>query len=214
MSTPGRPRRITAEAIADAGVKLTLPNVTVRGIAAELGVSEMSIYRHTGDAEGLRNLVAEAIIDRANFTLADLDDPEDALVDLAVRLREFVLEHPGIADYLANLGPRTQLAVDRINRAQTQFAERYAFPAEQASILVSTVAEHAIALAALDFWSHRERRSPDHLSTSLATVRAGALAAAELSPQARFEWSMRAAARGTMQLLGLPSRASAPGSTT
>lgn len=210
MSSPGRPRLVTTEAIVDAGIALTLPNVTVRAIARALGVSEMSVYRRVGEVEQLRTVVAEGIIERADFAFPEADDPEDALVQIGRLLRDFVLLHPGIAEHLANLDPRTPVTVGRIDEAQSQFAERYAIPAAHASILVSTVAEHAIALAALRPRSHSEVRDPDSLDAANTTVRAGAQIAAPLSPEARFDWAMRAVARGAMTMLALPTRADTP----
>ncbi len=206
MSRSGRPRRITVEALVNAGARLTLPHVTVRAIAAELGVSEMSIYRRVGHLDDLRALVAEGLVERADFTLHDLEDPEDALVDLARRLREFVLANAGIAAHLVALGPSTLLTVQRIDRAQTDFAERYGFSAAQASILVSTVAEHAVALAEVNPRSHQQERDPESMSVAAPTVRAGALVTAALTPEERFEWSIRATARGALAMLGLPIR--------
>ncbi|WP_193081877.1 TetR/AcrR family transcriptional regulator [Brevibacterium aurantiacum] len=210
MIRSGRPRRLTTAAIVDAGTKLTLPKLTVRGIASELGVSEMSIYRRAGSIQGLRDLVAEGIVERADFALPNLDDPEDALVDLARRLRDFVLTNPGIAEHLTRLSSATPVSVGRIDRSQAEFAERYGISAAQASILVSTIAEHAVALAAVNPRSHSQVRDSTSLSAVVSTVRAGALATAALSPEERFCWSIRATARGMLGMLGLPIRTDTP----
>ncbi|MGO1770144.1 MAG: TetR/AcrR family transcriptional regulator [Microbacterium sp.] len=210
MSAVGRPRRVTTGAIVEAGAALTLPEVTVRGVAMKLGVSEMSIYRAVSNLAGLRDLVAEGIVERADFSLDDVRDPEDALVAVARRLRAFVRDNPGIASHLANLGPRTPRTVARIEEAQAAFAERYGASASQASVLLSTVAEHAVALAAVDPRSHREARDPETVADDFPTVRAGARATAALSPEERFEWSIRATIRGAMSMLGLPARTDAP----
>lgn len=207
MRTPGRPRIVTDAAIIEAGVRITLPNVTVRAIAAELGVSEMSVYRRTGGLDALRLLIADGIVARADFTVPDRDDPEDAIIDLAHQLRDFVLKHPGIAAHLADLGAEARGTLQRVEQAQTAFAARYGLTPAQASILVSTVAENAVALSALNLRSHREARNPGALDNATPTIRAGAAAAANLSPAERFSWSIRAAARGTMSMLGLPVRA-------
>ncbi|MGO1852754.1 MAG: TetR/AcrR family transcriptional regulator [Microbacteriaceae bacterium] len=202
MSTIGRPRLVTDDALIEAGRTLTLPNVTVRAVAAELGVSEMSIYRKAGNLEGLRTLIAEGIIQQADFTLSCLPSPEEALVDLARRLRDYVLENPGIAEHLANLDQSAPLTLGRIDAAQRAFAEQYDLSPAHASVLVSTIAEHAVALAALNPRSHREHRDPQALEHS-PTARAGAEATSALSPDERFTWSIRATARGALALLEL-----------
>ncbi|KQU52510.1 hypothetical protein ASG72_06130 [Bosea sp. Leaf344] len=40
----GRPRTITRERIANAGIALGLPKITIVGIAAKLGISHMALY--------------------------------------------------------------------------------------------------------------------------------------------------------------------------
>lgn len=57
----GRPRKITREAIADAGRRLTLPKVTVADVAQELGVAIRSLYKHTSGIEDIQIITAEAI---------------------------------------------------------------------------------------------------------------------------------------------------------
>lgn len=42
----GRPRTITRERIANAGIALGLPKITIVGIAAKLGISHMALYKH------------------------------------------------------------------------------------------------------------------------------------------------------------------------
>lgn len=211
MTRRGRPRVLTDAAIVDAGVRLTLPEVTVRAVASELGVSEMSVYRRTGGVEALRALIAEGIVARADFSIPDRDDPEEALVELALRLRDFVRAHPGIDEHLADLGPESTGTLERIDGSQAEFATRHSLSASQASVLLSTVAEHAVALAAADLRSHREDRDPESLGEATPTLRAGASAAAGLSPEERFTWSIRAVARGASSLLGLPIRTDSPG---
>jgi AcrR family transcriptional regulator len=63
-ATRGRPRTITRERIADAGIQLGLPNITFVGVAAALGVSHMALYKHVPSLEELKHLVAEEIFSR------------------------------------------------------------------------------------------------------------------------------------------------------
>lgn len=211
MNTRGRPRTITDAAIILAGKAMTLPEVTVAGIAEALGVSEMSIYRRTGGIAALRLLVADGIVASASFELPVTRDPEDTLVGIAEQLRDFVIEHPGIATHLTRLDRSSSRTLEQIEQAQAAFAAQHHLTPAQASILVSTIAEHAVALAAISPRSHSEPRDPKHLSDLSPTIQAGATAAAgALSPAQHFEWSMRATARGALALLGLPTRADTP----
>lgn len=203
MAIQGRPRQVSDAMIVAAGERIGLTDLTVAGAAADLGVSEMTIYRRTGGIAGLRRLVADGIIaGQHSFEPTD-PDPETALVALAVQLRDFVLGHPGIAAHLADLGPEFPQTLHVVDESQRAFASRFGWTAPTASILVSVVAEHAVALAQLNPTSHRRARTPGRLPAEAETIRAGAEAAAGLAPARRFEWSMRAVVRGAMQMLGL-----------
>lgn len=205
MSSPGRPRLVTPERLVEAGARITLPRLSIRAVAAELGVSEMSVYRHVGDVDGLHRIVADGIVARASFPEPTTDDPEDALVDLALDLREFVVANPGIGRYLSALTPNSEGALGAIERHQASFARRYGWDPADASIALSVVAVNAIALAEIDPVSHREDRdtvrpgSPD----GFPTIRAGARKHGHLSPREMFAWSIRATSRGVIAMLGM-----------
>ena len=203
MVSPGRPRLITTDRIIEAGKRITLPHLSVRGVAKELGVSEMSIYRIVGDLEGLRAVVAEGIVAGHIFPEPTATDPEDALVELAHTLRAFVMANPGIGQHLAKLAaPRHDFSIRLAEVQQAAFASRFGYPPAQASLLVSTVAENAIALAEINPLSHDDKARHTPLPTDAPTVRAGAESIATLSLRERFEWSIRATARGALSLLG------------
>ena len=57
----GRPPLVTTERIIDAGIALTLPALSMRGVAEALGISEMTLYRHVDNLAGLRRTVAQGI---------------------------------------------------------------------------------------------------------------------------------------------------------
>jgi hypothetical protein len=184
--------------------------VTVRAVAAQQGVSEMSVYRRTGGLAQLRLFIADGIVARADFSLPACDDPEDELVEIARRLRSFVLAHPGIGEHLLGIVPEAAGTLERIEEGQASFAARHGLSPAHASVLLSTVAEHAVALASMDPLSHRTEKDPAVLSDAVPTIRAGAAFAAHLTPDDRFTWSMRATVRGALLLLGLPVRDDAP----
>ena len=201
MVSPGRPRLITTDRIIEAGKRITLPHLSIRGVAKELGVSEMSIYRIVGDLEGLRAMVAEGIVAGHVFPEPTATDPEDALVELAHTFRDFVMANPGIGQHLTRLAaPRHEFTIRLAEVQQATFASRFGYPPAQASLLVSTVAEHAIALGEINPLS-QDDTAPGPLPEQAPTLRAGAESIALLSPRERFEWSIRATARGSISLL-------------
>ena len=202
MVSPGRPRLITTDRIVEAGKRITLPHLSIRGVAKELGISEMSIYRIVGDLDGLRAVVAEGIVAGHVFPETTADAPEDALVELAHSLRDFVIANPGIGHHLTRLAaPRHDFTIRLAEEQQAAFASRFGLPPAHASLLVSTVAEHAIALAEINPLAHDGEEQNTPLPDHAPTVRAGAESVAPLSPRERFEWSIRATARGAICLV-------------
>ncbi|MCK0092567.1 TetR/AcrR family transcriptional regulator [Rhodococcus sp. HNM0563] len=204
MSSPGRPRLVTPERLVDAGARITLPKLSIRSIASDLGVSEMSVYRHVGDLDGLHRIVADGIVARTPLPEPTADDPEDALVDLALALRDFVVANPGIGRYLTALTPSSEGALGAIDRNQKEFADRYSWEPANASIALSVVAEHAVALAEINPVSHRDERDTMRPSRAdgFRTINSGARKLAHLTPRETFAWSMRATARGVISMLG------------
>lgn len=207
MSSPGRPRLVTPERLIDAGARITLPKLSIRSIATALGVSEMSVYRHVGDLDGLHRIVADGIVARAPLPPPTADDPEDALVDLSLALRDFVVANPGIGRYLTELTPRSEGALGAIDRNQRQFADRYGWDPADASIALSVVAEHAVALAEINPVAHRNDRDGVRPSRAAGfhTINSGARKLAHLTPRETFAWSIRATARGVIAMLGVES---------
>ena len=202
MVSPGRPRLITTDRIVDAGRRITLPQLSIRGVARELGVSEMSIYRVAGDLEGLRAMVAEGIVAGHTFPEPTAGNPEDALVELGHALRDFVIANPGIGQHLTRLSaPRHDFTIRLAEEQQAAFASRFGYPPAQASLLVSTVAEHAVALGEINPLSHDGQDQDLSLPEHAPTVRAGAETIASLTARERFDWSIRATARGAISLL-------------
>jgi AcrR family transcriptional regulator len=144
---PGRPRTITRERIADAGMAMGLPKLTFVGVAALLGVSHMALYKHVANLAALKLLVAEAIFMRWQLPDTGDDDLEHFLVRFSASLRELVKAFPGLAPYLIRRKVATPAMLASIAAHQAEVARLYGMPTERARWLLSTVAFHCIALA-------------------------------------------------------------------
>lgn len=144
---PGRPRTITRERIADAGMAMGLPKLTFVGVAALLGVSHMALYKHVANLAALKLLVAEAIFMRWQLPDTGNDDLEHFLLRFSASLRELVKAFPGLAPYLIRRKVATPAMLASIAAHQAEVARRYGMPIERARWLLSTVAFHCIALA-------------------------------------------------------------------
>lgn len=146
----GRPRTITRERIAEAGIGLGLPNVTFVGVAAALGVSHMALYKHVPSLEELKHLIAEEIFSRWQIPQATGNGRgqlKDYLLLFAASVRDFVKAHPGVTPYVIRRLAATQSMLDKIAGHQRHIAQAYGMSMEQARWLLATVAFHGMAVA-------------------------------------------------------------------
>ncbi|QNN59052.1 TetR/AcrR family transcriptional regulator [Diaphorobacter ruginosibacter] len=149
-SARGRPRTITRERIADAGIEIGIPNITFVGVAAALGVSHMALYKHVPSLAELKHLVAEEIFSRWEFTppmgkgRARL---EEYLVEFTASVREFVRVHPGVTPYVIRRLVATPAMLEKIDAHQGKVARAYGLSKDEARWLVATVAFHGFAAA-------------------------------------------------------------------
>lgn len=156
MQTPqesvprGRPPTITRARIADVGIQIGLPNITFVGVAAALGVSQMALYKHVGNLEGLKQLVAEEIFKR--WDIPRIQEPvlgslEDYLRKFSVATQMFVRANPGVTPYVIRRLVATPSMLDKIREHQEHIAQVYDVSFERARYLLATVAFHCLAVA-------------------------------------------------------------------
>lgn len=146
----GRPRTITPERIAEAGIAIGLPNITFVGVAAALGVSHMALYKHVASLEVLRRMVAEDIFNRWAIPQAGAQGDgglEDYLTLFANSVRELVKAHPGLTPFVIRRSAATQPMLEKITGHQRHIAHAFGIPEEHARWLLATVAFHGIAVA-------------------------------------------------------------------
>ncbi len=149
-ATRGRPRTITRERIADAGIRIGLPTITFVGVAAELGVSHMALYRHVPSIEELKHLVAEEVFNRWQIPLpgdASRDGLKEYLSVFAISVRQFVKAHPGVTPYVIRRLAATPSMLAKIDGHQRHIAEVYGLTKDQARRLLATVAFHCMTAA-------------------------------------------------------------------
>ena len=197
---------MTPENLVEAGIELTLPKVTVKALAEKLGVSIVAIYNNIDCIDSLRTLIAEEILERWQFPMPGDDDTlEEALLHLSVALRTLVHRNPGIARYLLDLGADSPNALTRIDAVEQRYAELFDLSPMQARWAVTTVSEHAIALAEL---IHTPDRRPEDGGAILArtdlTLIPLTVDGKERNSDTNFEWSMRAVIMGTAVVIGHP----------
>lgn len=150
QATRGRPRTINRARIAEAGIKVGLPNITFVGVAAAMGVSHMALYKHVPSLEKLKHMVAEEIFCRWQIPqVADNNCKPlmDYLLVFAAAVREFVKMYPGVTPYVISRFAATQSMLDKIAEHQRHIASAYGMSMEQARWLLATVAFHGMSVA-------------------------------------------------------------------
>lgn len=75
--------------------------MSIRSLAAQLGVSPMALYRHIRDKNDLLDEVVDILLAELWRPAADEDDWQAWIIEAAVRLREFLVTQPaGLHVYL------------------------------------------------------------------------------------------------------------------
>ncbi|GGZ37880.1 hypothetical protein GCM10010387_34880 [Streptomyces inusitatus] len=199
----GRPRLVTRKVIIEAGIALTLDEVTIQGVAEILGVSRVAVYRHVPSQDALRLLVAEGILERWSPPETAEESVEGFLLALAVSLRKLVSDHPGIAGYLSRLQLGSRVSMARFEQTHVRLVDLGLEPWE-ASWMASTVAQQAIGVTAV-FGSEESRvQREEVLATAAAEFSVFPIKhvhARELGDDAVFRWTMRGLVRGCLAQL-------------
>jgi AcrR family transcriptional regulator len=103
-----RPRFTRAE-IAAAAIAIAdrdgLGRVTVRDVAAELGMATMTLYGYVPSKEDLAELMVDALMGEYAFPDAPAADYRAAIVALAVQARDIARRHPWLAQLTARRPP-------------------------------------------------------------------------------------------------------------
>jgi len=143
--TRGRPRTITHERIAEAGIQVGLPALTFIGVANALGVSHMALYKHVPNLEELKRIVATEIFNR--WGEGEYDNLESYLLAFTASLRALVKAHPGLAPYLIQRAAATPSMMAKIDAHHGLVGRTFRLSREKARWVLSLVAFHCIAVA-------------------------------------------------------------------
>jgi len=148
--TRGRPRTITHERIAEAGIQVGLPALTFIGVANALGVSHMALYKHVPNLEELKRIVVTEIFNHWQIPpLGDgeYDSLESYLLVFTASLRALVKAHPGLAPYLIQRAAATPSMMAKIDAHHCLVGRTFHLSKEKARWVLSLVAFHCIAVA-------------------------------------------------------------------
>ncbi len=83
--------------------------VTIRGLAAKLGVAATSIYWHVGNKQDLLDGLTEQVITRLGEVSVRGEDPSSRITSIARALRETLLERPDLVALVHRQGRTAEL---------------------------------------------------------------------------------------------------------
>jgi AcrR family transcriptional regulator len=98
----GTRANLSEDDVVAAALRLTrrigLARLSMRALADELGVTTMAAYYHVPSKEALLDLVANAVLNRVE--VPETGDWAERLIEQNHRMRQALLEHPGLSTYL------------------------------------------------------------------------------------------------------------------
>jgi AcrR family transcriptional regulator len=131
-------RRLTRARVVRVALRVAdeggLEVVTVRRLAAALGVTPMAIYRHVRDKDHLLDLMADRLIGGLDVGSADTPSWQEELRRLAASLLAVLQAHPAAPFLLSR--PFDSPAALRVNDAMLSILDRAGFRPDESARLV------------------------------------------------------------------------------
>ena len=132
--------------------------MTIRSLAAELGVAPMSLYRHIRDKDDLLDEVVDRLLARAWRPSAARDDWQAWVIEAAARLRAFLVSQPAALHVHLRHPVVSPAALERMN-AMMDVLRRTGADEATARRAYGAVHTYTIGFAALE--ASRARSAPD-----------------------------------------------------
>lgn len=132
--------------------------LTIRGLAAGLGVSPMSLYRHIRDKDDLLDEVVDRFLARAWRPSAAEDDWRAWVIEAADKLRRFLVGQPAALHVYLRHPVVSPAAVERMN-AMMDVLRRIGADEQAARRAYGAIHTYTIGFAALE--ASRARWSPE-----------------------------------------------------
>ena len=152
---------ISREDIVQAAVRIVTADgdedLSIRKLAASLGVAPMSLYRHVRDKDDLLDEVVDQLLAGAWRPAAAEDDWQAWLVEAASRLREFLVAQPAALHVYLSHPVVSPAAVDRMT-AMMRILRRAGIDEETARSAYGAMHTYTLGFAALE--ASRARQAP------------------------------------------------------
>ncbi len=157
--------------------------MTIRSLAAELGVAPMSLYRHVKDKDDLLTEVVDRLLARSWRPRRRATDWRAWTAEAAERLRQFLVDQPA-ALHVYLLGPVVSPAALARMQAMLQVLRSAGLDDEQAWHAYAALQTYTIGFAALQ--TSRRRAAPRSAGDPLVAQLSASATAAQFSVGLRY----------------------------
>lgn len=123
--------------------------VTIRGLAAEMGVAPMSLYRHVKDKNDLLNEVVDRLLAKAWRPRADPDDWKAWITEASDKLRAFLVTQPAALHVYLTQPMVSPSAIARME-AMTDVLRRALLDEQAVQRAYAAIQTYTIGFAALE----------------------------------------------------------------
>jgi AcrR family transcriptional regulator len=123
--------------------------MSIRGLAASLGVAPMSLYRHIRDKDDLLGEITDRLLAGAWRPAAAEDDWQAWITEAASRLRDFLVSQPAALHVYLRHPVVSPAAIDRMN-AMMSVLRRTGLSEEEARSAYGALHTYTIGFAALE----------------------------------------------------------------
>lgn len=159
----GRPPATSREAIAGAALELAgregVDAVTIRRLAAEMGIAPMTLYSHAQTKDEILDLMTAAALQTFEFQL-DPDEPWPAQLHAGfLALYRVMRAHPVVVDLITGSRAMTGPAVDHVREALLGAMNAAGLPRQKAVDVFNTLGAYIIGVVQVE--SARERRAAE-----------------------------------------------------
>ena len=157
---PGRPQVLTRDEILTAALRIAssvgLEQLTMRALAADLGVSAMSLYAHVADKDDILDAVIDRRLRESGIPSVDLEWMS-WMADAAERLRGLLVHEPALLDRYCRRPVGVPAALDRMEASFTVLRTA-GFDDDRSVEMFAAVHSYTIGVAALQVAREAGRR--------------------------------------------------------
>jgi TetR/AcrR family tetracycline transcriptional repressor len=161
---PSRPP-LTRERVLDVAYEILdaqgIDGLTMRGLAAKLGVAATAVYWHVGDKQAVLDALVDRIIADVGEVEVHGEDPAERLMAIGRSLRQNLLEQPHLVALVHRQG-RTPVMFLPAQRVVAEQLEAAGLRGDEAALAVHAFLRHVIATVILE---RTEERGPEQRET-------------------------------------------------